>query len=276
MTLLPLPISTRAFGGEGVDTYSRRLAARNHTDNKAIEHALHGRGLLPSKAANSPARLQAWRDLGGLHQSVFTTPQESNGGWITDRDLCVRCCQGQSAHGRLPQAGFVCLRHRRWIGVRQRAVDQFPEALSAERHFRNHLSPKGIFFDAFAMQLGLDCSAAGICRAQLSQRSRKTGIEDLKILLYPERVAFARLVSQREFLDVVADRATEHKQRHAVIQSAVRAILPDAANGQAWRAVARIWTISEGLAGLNAQGSRHVGYPADDVYQLLRFSSLWR
>jgi hypothetical protein len=273
MSVQPMPIPVRAFGGEGVDTYCRRLASRNHTDSGLVELALRQRGLLSGRSTDCSGRLKVWRQLGRLHQTTFTTPTEKDGSYIADRDLCRRCCQGLRAHGRLPHVGMVCIRHRWWIGAHQRDVRPFPESLKAERHFRTHLAPKGIYFDAFAMQLGIDCAAASIAPSVLSERRRKTGISDLTILLYPEQVALARLFVRRNFLDVVADPDTAGTTLHATIHSAVSDILPPSADGQTWRAVARIRRVARGLSWQVTRGRRHARKPENDAYELLRFSS---
>jgi hypothetical protein len=59
--LQPLPVPTRLFGGEDLDSYARRAARRNHTDTASIQSALREWGLITSTSLSSPARLEAWR-----------------------------------------------------------------------------------------------------------------------------------------------------------------------------------------------------------------------
>lgn len=99
-------------------SYATRHAVRNGTSVEEIERALHEAGAIPKPShRRTPERLQAWRILGSLHESAFTTPAVLNGADVIDRTLCLRCTQGSSATGRLPRTGWVCARHRRWLGT---------------------------------------------------------------------------------------------------------------------------------------------------------------
>ncbi|BAS18605.1 hypothetical protein AHiyo8_pI69090 (plasmid) [Arthrobacter sp. Hiyo8] len=47
MTIQPLPVPTRIFGGEGLISYASRHAARNGTTAEEIERALYEAGAIP-------------------------------------------------------------------------------------------------------------------------------------------------------------------------------------------------------------------------------------
>ncbi len=121
MTLRPLPVPTRLFGGEGVETYSRRAAERNGTDARWIEKALWDMDIVRSLSPRHPTRLQAWRELGGLRDDAFVMPDTIGGDWVTDRFFCRVCTAGLDVRGRAPHVGLVCVRHKR--GSSQIAVD---------------------------------------------------------------------------------------------------------------------------------------------------------
>lgn len=72
MILGPLPVPTRLTHGEGIENYAARHAQRNGTSVEQIENALREAGIMPrSRARRHPGRLQAWRELGGLHERAF-------------------------------------------------------------------------------------------------------------------------------------------------------------------------------------------------------------
>lgn len=105
MTVRPLLVPTRLYRGEGVDSYAARAARRNGTEARWIEKALEERRVITSMSKRHPARLQAWRDLGALHERAFATPEQVSDNWVTDRALCVQCCGGNRATGRAPASG---------------------------------------------------------------------------------------------------------------------------------------------------------------------------
>jgi len=150
MSLQPLPVPTRVYHGEGVISYSQRHAARNHSNIADIERGVRQLGVRLPKTRVSPERFEVWQQLGSLHQTTFSTPASIAGSVVSDRQLCLRCTQGNRAMGRIPGVGMVCLRHKHWLGSPQIGLDGYFPALTAERHFRNHLARRGILFDSFA------------------------------------------------------------------------------------------------------------------------------
>lgn len=134
--IAPLPLRTRLIGGEGLPTYRTQLATNNLTTVAYVERYVEeqGRERL-SKSPSHPQVFQTWRELGNLHPSAFTEPQTVVGNWVIDRELCLSCTGGHIARGRVPGVGWVCVRHRRWLGNPQLDLRAFPEALAAERHW---------------------------------------------------------------------------------------------------------------------------------------------
>lgn len=184
----PLPVATRCYEGEDLTSWATRHTARNHTTIRAVEKALRHRDLLHSYALRDPERLERWRRLGNLHPSTFTAPTHIDGIWVTSRDLCLHCTQGNAATGRLPHHGWVCLRHGRWTDPPQHAITSTPGAalddpdidtgqkdqdgrwntsdserprlhaivFAAERAFRRDLAPRGVLVDSPLMLFALD------------------------------------------------------------------------------------------------------------------------
>jgi hypothetical protein len=276
MRLQPLPVPTRVYGGEGVTSYSHRHAARNHSQPGEIETGLRERGIRLRRGHSAAERVDVWRQLGNLHPSAFTTPTKINGDPVSDRRLCLRCTQGNLAIGRLPHVGLVCLRHKRWIGSSSQ-VDLHPyvAALTAERHFRNHLAAGGVLFDSFAMELGRACgNPAFIGIQEIERRRQQTGIVTIAALVYPEQVKFARMLTSPLFLEYVTDPAREASDRRARITREAMKILPAWDDSESWRVTERIWDVARRLTQLRRE-SRLWGAPVHDAYyNLLRFIDL--
>jgi hypothetical protein len=276
MRLQPLPIPTRVYGGEGVASYSHRHAARNHSQPGEIETGLRERGIRVRRAHSAAERVDAWRQLGNLHPSAFTAPTRINGDPVSDRHLCQRCTQGNLAIGRLPHVGLVCLRHKRWIGsTPQVDLDTYTAALTAERHFRNHLGARGVLFDSFAMELGRACTHPVFLGVdEIERRRQQTGIETVAALAYPEQIKFARMLTSPAFLEYVTDPAREARDRRARSTSEAAKILPTWDDSESWRVTERIWDVVRRLTQLR-RDSLLWGAPVRDAYyNLLRFIDL--
>jgi hypothetical protein len=279
MTLRPLPVSTRVYGGEGVTSYSHRHAARNLSQIRDVEAGVRQRGIGLGKAREghaSPERMDVWRQLGGLHPSSFKTPTRIDGDPVTDRRLCLRCTRGHPAVGRVPHMGLVCLRHKRWLGsAPQLSLNTYPPALTAERHFRTHLAAHRVLFDSFAMELGQACATPPfIGTEEIEQRRQHTGIDTVAALIYPEQVKFARLLTSQMFLDYVTDPGRQARDRRDRITHEATKILPTWDDAESWRVTERIWHVERQLT----ERRREVllwGTPVRDAqYNLLRFIDL--
>lgn len=271
MTLAPLPIPTRICRGESLDSYSRRHAARNHCTPTDIDHALRERGLLPARSRHRPERLKVWRALGGLPDSAFTTPGRIHDELVTDRSLCRRCTGGQSARGRTPDIGMVCLRHRQWLGSPQTDLHHYHPALAAERHFRHDLATRNILHDSLPMLIGRDCASPAIIGpTEIAHRQQQTGIADTWALTYPEQVKIARLLARPSFLRAVTDPDTEETDRHALTANQVELIIPARGDSDPWRATNRVWLAITHLTARRRDARIH-GVPIRNTYyNLLR------
>lgn len=271
--IAPLPVRTRVFGGEGLPTYRRRHADNNLSNVPDIERYVEEQtGQRLSRSSRDLTVIGVWRELGALHERTFTEPDVIEGNWVTTRDLCRRCSGSQQAHGRRPDIGLVCIRHRRWLGQRQIDIARYPPALTAERHFRRVLVPKGVLFDSPAMRLANECVKVGSSGVVLSQRQGESGLADAEAVLYPETVALARLLTRASFLDFVCDPGQPGRARRTLVEQEVARILPEREDSEPWRAVARVWTMVTRLADA-IRDARLVSGPVEDTeYNVLRYS----
>lgn len=144
MRITPLPVRTRPYHGETLDSYIQRHAARNFCMPSDVDRALRERGVVKSKNRRDPARVQAWLDLADVPASRFTTPDYVLDQEVTERALCLRCTRGEPARGKLTRVGLVCARHRLWLGSPQIDLHVYFPAVAAERHFRRHLAARNV------------------------------------------------------------------------------------------------------------------------------------
>ncbi|MFI7529686.1 hypothetical protein [Nocardia salmonicida] len=239
MVLPPLPIRTRIHHGEELDSYRLRLATSNYSTPSAIETTLRLGGLLVSKSRGDPRLLQLWRELGALHPSTLTvTPALST---VTSRPLCRRCTRGADAIGRIPDTGWICRRHRRWLGGPQLDVHTYPAAVAAETAFRTHLRPRGIVHDGFAMEFARECTAPGVvCTREMARRRTDTGIDEHEVLIYPERIRLARLITDRQFLGTACDPDIDDRGRRSYIARAVASLFVLGPDDEYWRITNRL------------------------------------
>lgn len=241
MTIQPLPVPTRLFGGESLNSYAARHTRRNATTIDALERALRqDRAVANTTLRSHPERLNAWRQLGQLHSSAFTTPISIRGQHVLERPLCLQCTRGEAAIGRLPATGWICVRHRRWIKAQQRDIRALPELLAAERHFRRVLIPRRVLADAPAMRLAKDCAGVGIKLDVLTQRAEQAGTDNPDILLYPETVKIARLITSPAIQARLADPDRSPDGRRALLATEIAALTARPDTDRQRSAVARI------------------------------------
>lgn len=271
MTLAPFPIPTRICHGEDIDSYSRRHAARNRCEPTDVEHVLRERGILASKRRGDPDRLEAWRCLGGLHHAAFTAPQRVADDTVTTRSLCRRCTNGEPARGLVPDIGMVCIRHRRWLGPPQIDLHGYYPALVAERRFRSELAHRAVMHDSLPMLVGRECASPAIIGGDEIQRRREeTGIHHTSVLIYPEQVGFARLITRRRFLHAVTDPDVGSVHRRSLVTDEVAKIVPGHGEGETWRAVDRVWTVVARLTTLRRDAHIYRTPIRDTHYNILR------
>jgi hypothetical protein len=243
MRLAPLPIPTRVYRGENLDSYSRRHAAHNHCAPSDVDRALREHGILTSTGRRHPELLQAWRALGRLRDTAFTAPERILDEEVTDRALCLRCSRGEPARGRVPELGMVCIRHRRWLGSPQVDLHGYYPALIAERQFRRHLAARNVLHDSLPMLIGGDCASPAIVgHNEIARRRDGTAINDPWALTYPEQVKIARLLTRPTFLRAATDPDADDGKRHALTAREVEKIIPDRGDADPWRATNRVWT----------------------------------
>ena len=265
-----LPIRVRHYWGESLSSYAVRLAAANHTCIADLEAALVADGrLIDSTAARHPDRLAVWRALGGLHPAAFTEPTHRSGEWVTDRALCLRCCAGHRCHGLLAGVGWVCLRHRRWLGTPQQQLNRRCDPLAAERRYRSHLAGRDVLVDSYVMRFALELAYLTVPDPERTRRREQTGIEDPRGLVYPEQVGYARLLCHPAFLDPATDPATPPPARQLIIDDALRTVTDQ----PSWRVTNRVRRLTATLTGIrhqNPPGSPGDGFKAVDEFNLLR------
>lgn len=268
MTLPPLPVPTRVYGGESVNSYADRAASRNGTHARWIDKMLWETGIARTLSPHHPARLQVWRDLGGLHESAFTTPDTINGEWVTDRDLCIQCTHGHRAHGQLLRVGLVCVRHRRWLGTPdQPRVHAHPELLTAERHYRSRLAPREVMFDSPPMRVGAECARVALSPDTITARQDKAGLP-LDAVVYPEQVAFARLVTRSGLLAWATNQNTDPAAVRSVLDTHARHVVPDDGDSEPWRASTRLQIVLFRLRSIVHESQN--GIPDTDPWNILR------
>lgn len=249
MRIQPLPVPTRLFGGEGLTSYASRHAARNGTTVQDIEQALHEAGAIPRPShRRTPERLQAWRELGALHESAFTTPAKIDGADVIIRSLCLRCTQGSGGTGRIPRIGWVCARHRRWLGTPQHDIRALPELLAAERHYRRVLAPRRLPVRSPVFLWARECAIAATGQSVIVERRQRSAVPDLELLAYPETVRVARLVTGPAFNLRMLRPGLWPRDRHALSVKAAAALFPEEHDGESWRAAHRITALFETIA----------------------------
>ncbi len=273
MRLEPLPFRTRLGHGEVVDSWAPRHAMNNGTTVKDIDAILRRQRVVTSRSPRDPERAKAWRALGNLHERAFTEPQVVNGNWVIERSLCGRCMPHlEDGMGRLPWVGWVCLKHKRWIrGHEQTDLARFGEALVAERHWRGRLAPRGVVVDSPLLLLAEESATVGISKAAFEERAERVRHPSPGLLVYPETVSLARLLSRRSFLDAVLGDAPSPWKR-ALVEREVRSILPDALDAENWRALARVWDFVLSLQDV-VRDARWLGQVPEDRWNVLRYWS---
>lgn len=245
----------------------------NGTTVKDIDAILRRQRVVTSRSPRDPERAKAWRALGNLHERAFTEPRVVNGNWVIERSLCGRCMPHlEDGMGRAWDRGWVCLKHKRWVGKPQADLANFGEAVVAERHWRSTLTRRGVVVESPILRLAEEAATVGISKAVLEERAERVADHSPGLLVYPETVALARVLTRGSFLDVACDPDTPGTQRRALVEREVYRILPDAGDAEAWRAVARVWTMVTDLSDL-IRDARLVGMvPDDGKYNVLRYS----
>ncbi|BBY08936.1 hypothetical protein [Mycobacterium noviomagense] len=274
MKLKPLPIRTKIYAGETVDSFAHRASVQNHTTVKAVETALVDSGDLKSRARSAHGRPEAWRQLGLLRADAFCAPTTLEDNVIHERNLCLHCTRGEVAVGRIPGTGMVCLRHRRWVGQPQLDIRDYRPALSAERRFRALFRSRGLVFDCTAMMIGLETAVVALGGDELERRRTTTGIPAIEALAYREQVAIAQMLTSTQFLDTACNPSLATPVRYAHVTAQFAAALRVDDRSDLWRGVERIWAVVRTLTNELRRAASHDRIPDDTQFKLLRYSSL--
>lgn len=272
MRITPLPVRTRLYHGETLDSYIQQQAARNFCMPSDVDRALRERGIVKSKNRRDPARVQAWLELAGTSAERFTAPEYVLDQEVTERVLCLRCTRGEPARGKLTGIGLVCIRHRRWLGSPQIDLHGYFPALAAERHLRRHLAARDVLHDSLPMLIGRECASPAIIGAsEIDRRRIEFGIDAVDSLTYPEQVKIARLLCLPAFLCAATDPDTDSARRSSLVTRAVEKIIPARDDADPWRATNRVWTAITHLTA-RRRDARIYGVPMRDTYyNILRF-----
>jgi hypothetical protein len=136
--------------------------------------------------------------------------------------------------------GWVCARHRQWIGPHQFNVRLLPELVAAERHFRRVLVPCGVLVNTPAMRVARDCAAGGITLQTLIERAERAGSNEIEMLLYPETVRIARLITQPRLLSLIQHPETPPGRRRALVAQEIASLLVPTSLASRARAAVRV------------------------------------
>ena len=126
--------------------------------------------------------------------------------------------------------------------------------------------------DSPLLLLAEECATVGISKAVLEERASRVGRPSPGLLVYPETVKIARLLSRPSYLDAVLGEAPARWKR-AMVEREVRSILPDAADSENWRALARVWDFVLSLQD-RVRDAQWLGQAPEDRWNVLRYSRL--
>lgn len=275
MTIQPLPVPTKIFGDEGLISYATRHATRNGTSVEDIERALsHSGSLRKTRNRSSPERQQVWRELGALHHSAFRTPANFHGAEVVGRPLCLRCTDGFGGTGRLPRMGWVCIRHRRWIGTPQHDIHALPELAAAERSYRRFLIPRGTLVDSPIMDIARECAIVSTGQSILKARTRRAGTSNVNLLTYPETVSVARLITSPAFNTQMLQAGFGPSGRHTLSLRVTAHLFSEEEDNESWRAAHRITAMFNSVA-RELENHAHTELPHSTHTSDTRMATAW-
>ena len=148
--LRALPVHTRPFPGESINSYLTRCALRNHTSYHTLQGLVKERRQRPDGArvaqlSGTPLKhlMFALPELGPL-QNDPRAPTRPAGYQSRQRMACSACAAHHAAPGThircwIRPHGIICVRHRRWLGSPSSTspeldLDRCPDILTAHRH----------------------------------------------------------------------------------------------------------------------------------------------
>ena len=274
MKLQPLPVRTKIYAGESVDSLAHRAAERNHTTVNAVETKLRHIGAITSRSRSHHARLEVWRQLGSLRADTFSTPKMLDDNLIRERNLCLRCTCGESAVGRLPGIGMVCLRHFRWLGRPQVDIRDFHPARTAEKRFRSRLFKRGLLFNSPAMVIGFEAAIVALGVNELERRQTISGISAVEVLAYREQVAVAQLLTSPHFLDNACSPRIRDPVRYRFVSNEFVKMMGTTEQHDLWGGTEKVWSVVRALTNKLRDAESLGDQPDDTEFKLLRRSSL--
>lgn len=222
----PLPIRVRLVHGEVLDSYAHRLASANHTSVAQVERDLRSsRAFGTTRDRRHPERLRLWRALGDLSPAAFAQHGSVQGIPVAVRAACRRCSRGDIAYVCRPDIGSLCVNHRRWLGPTQANLPPQSALLSAERHFRRDIAPKGVLFDSPIMVNALAAALAGVAQSTLEQRATETGLSVPEVLVYPEQIAIARALTTPNTIGHLTDPEVPIRARREALADVLESAL---------------------------------------------------
>lgn len=266
-----LPVPLRRFHGENVLSFSRRAAEANGTTSAAIERTARSDGYSLPAGRVTEQRRELWRQLGGLHAAAFTEPETVGGDEVVTRTLCLRCCAGQRAYGRLPEVGRVCLHHQWWIGDPQCSVRGLPELCAAERQFRRVLVPRGVLVDTRLTRL-VETAALRVSEDLLVPQARQKNAAQAswELRRYPEFVALTCMITDPLFGKRVLTPAPKDERYH-LISEAVASTLNWVDVDRLWNVVNSLWQLLNLEYDWVTSALLRGAEPSDGQWNLLRY-----
>lgn len=238
-----LPVPVRKFHGEDVMSYARRAAEANGTTAAAIERTARSDGFSLPAGRDTEQRRDLWQQLRGLQPAAFTEPETVGGDEVVTRPLCLRCCAGRRASGRLPEVGWVCLRHQWWIGNSQRSVRALPELCAAEHQFRRVLVPRGVLVATRVAQR-VEAAILGLPEDLLLSRAQRLDAAQVsrELLSYPEIVTLTCLITDPQFGAQVLTPVPKD-ERYRLVSEAVANKLSRVDADDLWDVVNPLWQL---------------------------------
>lgn len=266
----PLPIKVRLFHGENSASFAHRLAEANSLTPEWIRKAAQSLGW-PIPTLQKPSEtLPLWRTLGGLHSAAFDYLQQDGSGPGAGRQLCLKCTAGRTAIGDPPGVGHVCIRHRRWFGEPQSNVHHLPEVIAAEKRWNRVLNHRQVHVFSRTFDLANRAAVRAVPESIWGDRQARSGFPaaDRDLLVYPEAVKLACLITDTRFLDGAFLLAPPFIRQTFVQSSIIQALGFE----EAWMATDPIWRVLSMMYARvgQARGSRSQPRPDDSPWDFFR------
>ncbi|MHC6595199.1 hypothetical protein ACYSM9_21620 [Arthrobacter sp. C152] len=90
------------------------------------------------------------------------------------------------------------------------------------------------------MRVARDCAAAGITLQTLEERAERIGTDDREMLLYPETLRIARLITQPRFLSLIKHPEIPSDRRRGLVAQEIASLFAPTNLHRRSRAAARV------------------------------------